>query len=175
VIDPEESPYIWATNALPAPRARQFSIRDVLVGTTILAALMGAAKAGDLLRMQFVTELYASGFIFVLAVAIASAVISIVALWAALGQGNLMLRLTVSLVLPMVVGVAVTVYCFHLQQSIRLGGRMYWQFYRWYETGYWWIGWMFLIGALLAASLIIYRTLGYRLVRRERIEQGGIA
>ena len=41
----------------------------------------------------------------------------------------------------------------------------YWQ---WCMNGYWWIGWMFLTGVLLASSLIIYRTLGYRLVRIAR-------
>jgi hypothetical protein len=146
---------------------RQFSIRDVLIVTTGLSALLGLAKAGNMLNLGFLVDLYRSGFLFVLTVAVASAMISIAALWAALGQGNVALRVAVALILPALIGGAVAAYCRYLE-SAATSGWSYWQFYRWIETGPWWIGWMFLIGALLAASLVIYRTLGYRLVRTVR-------
>jgi hypothetical protein len=38
--------------------------------------------------------------------------------------------------------------------------------HRWLEVGWWWIAWMFLSGGLLAASLLVFRAVGYRLVRR---------
>jgi len=141
----------------------QFGIRDVLIGTTCLAVLLGIAKAGDFLSVQFVQRTYAVGFLYVATVAVSSAAVLLVAIWAALGRGSLTLRILVLLLASLAVGEALAWYAVHVGQP-KMALNLDYRFAHWYAIGYWWIGWMFLAPALLAASLVIFRTLGYRLV-----------
>lgn len=150
-------------NARPR-RLRQFGIRDVLIGTTVLAILLGAAKAGDMLRLEFVKEFFDSAFPFVIVIAGASSAISIVAVWAAVGQGRWFWRSTLALSVPLAIGFMLSRYCLELQRLVRGNKPFSYRFY-WAEIGDWWIGWAFLNGALLAASMLVFRALGYRLVR----------
>lgn len=149
----------------------QFGIRDVLVWTTSLAVLLAIAKAGDLLTMNFVKHVYDPGFLLLFTIGTCTAVVLIVALWSALGQGSAPWRYLVLSALSLSLGAAIAWYCIAMAKST---GPMAWRYSYWhlYSNGYWWIGWMFLTGVLLAASLIIYRTLGYRLVRSARRPKG---
>ena len=47
--------------------------------------------------------------------------------------------------------------------------------YVFYRGRLWWIAWMFLSGGLLAASLMIFRTVGYRLVRSGATSRRSVA
>src|SRR5262245_22493441 len=141
----------------------QFGIRDVLIGTTFLAVLLGIAKAGDLLNVQFIQRAYAVGFGFVATVAVSSAAVLLVAIWAALGRGNATLRILVLVLASLTVGAPLAWYAVHVGQPKMILNLDY-RFAHWYAIGYWWIGWMCLAATLLAASLMIFRTLGYRLV-----------
>jgi hypothetical protein len=150
----------------------QFGIRDVMVWTTCLAVLLAIAKAADFLTMNFLKNLYAPNILLPFTVGIITAVVLIVALWSALGRGNPAIRYLAMIVLSLGFGGAIGWYC---DMMARANSRaMTWSFtyWQWYSTGYWWIGWMFLTGALLAASLIIYRSLGYRLVRSAKRPKG---
>src|SRR5262245_48277213 len=147
----------------------QFGIRDVLIWTTCLALLLGIAKAGDLLKLEFVQQTYAVGFLLVATVAISTAAVLLVAIWASLGRGRFTLRLLVLVLTALVVGTPLALYSVHIGQPMMVSNRDY-RLAHWYAIGYWWISWMFLTATLLAASLIIFRTLGYRLVGVPRRE-----
>ena len=150
----------------PADKAKvplQFGIRDVLIWTTSLAVLLAIAKAADLLTMNFLRNLYAPGILLPFTIGICTAAVLITALWSALGRGSPVTRYLVLTVFSLALGGAIGGYCIASAQSMKIG----WSYsqWHWHLNGFWWIGWMFLTGALLAASLIIYRTLGYRLIR----------
>jgi hypothetical protein len=154
-------------------RSLQFGIRDVLIGTTSLALLLAVAKAGDFLTVRYLRHIYDHGFLFVFTIAISTAAVLIVALWAALGRGHVLVRAITLLVASLAVGGPLGWYCVNIGQPQAMAiwaapnasaTTAYW-LQHWYAPGYWWLGWMFLAGTLLAASLVIYRTLGYRLVR----------
>jgi hypothetical protein len=160
-------------DAAPAGGGRkllQFGIRDVLIGTTSLALLLGLAKAGDLLTLEYVRRFYDRGFLFVFTIAISTAIVLIFALWAALGRGHIVVRTAALLLVTLAVGAPLGWYCVNIGQPqaraamFKPAATTYWVDH-FYSAGYWWLGWMFLAGALLAASLLIYRRLGYRLVR----------
>lgn len=148
----------------------QFGIRDVLIGTTSLALLLGLAKAGDLLTLEYARRIYDRGFLFVFAIAISTAIVLIFALWAALGRGEVLARITTLVAVSFAVGCSIGWYCLNFGQPqtraalFKPATTTFWVDH-FYAAGYWWIGWMFLAGALLAAYLLIYRRLGYRLVR----------
>jgi hypothetical protein len=150
----------------------QFGIRDVMIWTTSLAVLLAIAKAADFLTMNFLRNLYAPDILLSFTIGIITAVVLIVALWSALGRGNPASRYLVLSALSLGLGGAVGWYCDAQAKVKAIAGGFSTSYWQWYSTGYWWIGWMFLTGALLAASLIIYRTLGYRLVRSAKRPKG---
>jgi len=161
-----------ASSALAPADARrvQFGIRDVLVGTTGLAILLGVAKAGDLLTWRFLQSTYSAGFLFVFLAAICTAATLLVALWAALGQGRATTRFLVLVLAALALGAPIAAYCVHELAAGRARPLVLYnsRLFHWYTTGYWWLGWMFLAGTLLAGLLVIFRELGYRLVRKAR-------
>lgn len=150
----------------------QFGIRDVMIWTTSLAVLLAIAKAADFLTMNFLRNLYAPDILLSFTIGIITAVVLIVALWSALGRGNPAIRCLVLTLLTLGLGGAIGWYCDAQAKAKAMAGGFSTSYWQWYSTGYWWIGWMFLTGALLAASLTIYRTLGYRLVRRAKRPRG---
>lgn len=162
----------------PRRRPLQFGIKHVLIWTTALAILLGAARGLGLLRWQAAQELVRSGLFWKLTVATTSAIVIIVALWVALGQGHWLLRYGAGLIIALVIGGGLAAWSFYnfsvlsnMLNSGRLGGivsQSLYELLRWYEVGFWWLGWLFLSGGLLAATLIILRVLGYRLVRHRR-------
>lgn len=149
----------------PANQRLQFGIRDVLIGTTSLAIALAIAKAGDLLTLKAIQNLYAAGFFFVVLIATCTAAVLLVALWAALGRGRTLFMALLVILASLALGAPIAWYCINVGQPQMMLNRDY-RLYHWYATGYWWLGWMFLTGTLLASLLIIYRTLGYRLVRQ---------
>jgi len=154
-------------------RSLQFGIRDVLIGTTYLAIVLAIAKAGGMLTWQFVPNLYAAGLLFVVLIATCTAAVLLIALWASLGRGRSWLRTRGVVLASLAFGSPVAWYCVNIGQPQMILNRDY-RLYHWYATGYWWIGWMFLAATILAGSLIVFRTLGYRLVRippRERLRK----
>jgi hypothetical protein len=159
-----------ASDACTGSHSLQFGIRDVLIGTTSLAIVLAIAKAGGLLTLQFVQNVYAAGLLFVVLIATCTGAVLLMDLWASLGRGRAMLR-TLSVVLAsLAFGSPIAWYCVNVGQPRMILNRDY-RLFHWYATGYWWIGWMFLAATILAGSLIIFRTLGYRLVRVPRRER----
>lgn len=163
-------------------RRFQFAIRDVLIWTTVLAVLLGLMRgAGMLVWVTFSDHpaLYFKG-----TVALLSAMAILFALWASLGQGHWVVRYSLLVVVLLALGGAMGALSRYgewvvNQWILRNGPKGFssYVFYQWHEVGWWWIAWMFLSGGLLAASLLVFRAVGYRLVRKkwtgERPAQAG--
>src|SRR5262245_25008021 len=133
----------------------QFGIKDVLLWMTALGPLLAVSRLG---AWQFLAE------------GVLNAVVLVVALWAALGQGSPWLRWSL---LPLLCGIAGA-----LQADFDLYVTKSWQWFRpmpprfvssaHIEYLFWrWdvIISFFLGSGMLAATLLIYRVLGYRLCR----------
>ncbi|MFN0017274.1 MAG: hypothetical protein ACKVP0_03380 [Pirellulaceae bacterium] len=156
------------------PRNLQFGIKDVLIWTTVLAILLGLMRGAGMLNWGTFTEnpsLYLKW-----TVALVSAIVILFALWASLGQGHWLLRYTLLVAMLILLGAAVgglsiygeKLYGLWQSRSVAPGWYSYdYDLYPWKEVGWWWIAWMFLSGGLLAASLMIFRAVGYRLVKRQ--------
>ena len=157
--------------------ATQFGIRDVLILTTVLAVLLGIARALDMLSARAAQDLLRSGAIAKLSITIVGAIAIVVALWMALGSGSFWVRYPVGISAILFLGLLVAVWSrfrlFFLQTPGRRLGSSDFEVIRLYETGPWWIGWLFLSGGLLAATLIILRARGYRLVRVRQMPSNG--
>jgi hypothetical protein len=93
----------------------------------------------------------------------------IVALWASLGSGPWWLRIPVLLFALLGIGFVLGVIEFCINASPRLTYAELWSCRQefWSHDG-WYIAWVALAGGLLAASLVILRVIGYRLVRPAR-------
>ncbi|HMC11649.1 MAG TPA: hypothetical protein VKH44_10175, partial [Pirellulaceae bacterium] len=153
-------------------RRFQFGIRDVLIWTTSLAILLGLMRGAGMLVWINLTDhpsLYFKG-----TVALVSANAIVLSLWASLGQGHWALRYSLLVVMLLLLGAALSglsIYGEHLVNFWRsptgpMSSRYFdYDLYHWREVGWWWIAWMFLSGGLLAASLMIFRAVGYRLIR----------
>jgi hypothetical protein len=155
-------------------RALQFNLKHVLIWTTGLAMVLGAARALNLLNWQ-AAQSFMHGILFwktVLAVVSASCIV--VALWVALGQGHWLVRYSVGLLYLLAVGSGVSKWSQHNLTALQTGARRIWlqndwELNRWYGLGWWWLGWLFLCSGLLASTLLILRALDYRLMRGPRV------
>ena len=99
-----------------------------------------------------------------------TAIAIVFAVWAALGKGNWLIRYALLTFVLLGLGASLGAFCRYADQHLSLGRFSYqgydWTLHFWLEVGWWWIAWMFLSGGLLAASLLIFRAIGYRLVKR---------
>jgi hypothetical protein len=153
-------------------RALQFNLKHVLIWTTGMAVLLGIGRAFDLLNWQ-AAERFTQGVLFWKGVlAIMSAVGIIVALWVALGRGHWAMRYSIGLLYLLAIGSGVSLWSKHNHNALQIGMRTWsrheWELVKLYEVGWWWLGWLFLSAGLLASTLLILRTLEYRLVRRAK-------
>ncbi len=157
----------------PGSSRLQFGIRDVLVWTTVMAILLGLMRGADMLEWKSVSD-HPSVFLMC-SVAFLSAMVVVFAVWASLGKGHPLLRYGLLMVMLLVLGAGMGAACVYADDWLKrparggllsYGGYDY-DLHRWLEVGWWWIAWMFLSGGLLAASLIVFRAVGYRLVRRK--------
>jgi hypothetical protein len=150
------------------PEPLQFQIRHVLGWTTGLAILLGLAKGLDLLNLETLRRIVRPEVAFVSSLALASAIVIVVALWAALGQGSRLMRYSVLVFATMAVGGSIAGYCaywIYLRQS----NLVRWsELFRWYNIEWWWLAWTPLSAGFLVASLLILRTTHYRLVKQRR-------
>jgi hypothetical protein len=152
----------------------QFGIKHVLTWTTALAILLAIGRGMDLLRWEVAQEAMNQCKPWKIVMAAGSGMTIIVALWVALGTGRWWWRYPAGVLMVLLLGSLLSIWNNTRQlASIALanaGGwrQVDWELMEWYEIGWWWLAWMFLSGGLLAATLIILRVLGYRLVRLAR-------
>ncbi|HVA49474.1 MAG TPA: hypothetical protein VNH11_24115 [Pirellulales bacterium] len=139
----------------------QFSIRHLLVVTTVVAILVPIVKGSLQSSSRWMDTrqwLHAAADGGVLAL------ISLAALWAALGSGNWLIKIG-----------------FFALLAVAAGGGLYWleltALYRQpyslapvplTHAGWRWIAWTLLTGSFLAGMLLVLRPTGFRLVRRRR-------
>lgn len=155
---------------------KQFAIRHVLIWTTGLAVLLGIFRAFDAYSWMQVTADFERRRTALLTAGLLMASVHVVSMWAALGFGSWSQRLLVlSITLP---AIGLTLALLHWYSSlvpvlrkfssfVSLWNDPIWQNEFWYYNAKL-IVWVPLSGSLLAASLIILRVIGYRLVRRTR-------
>jgi hypothetical protein len=161
-----------ATGDAASARTMQFGIRHVLIWTTSLAVLLAMLRALDLLSLQTLREVSREGGVSLLTAGIVVAATFVVAVWAALGAGPAWLRVPILLsVLPMA-GLTLALQSWNADRlrwspgtSISDLWNQSWLWQQFWREYSWLAFWVALAGCLLFASLIILRTLGYRLVR----------
>jgi hypothetical protein len=151
-------------------RVLQFNIKHVLIWTTAMAAMLGVARGLDMLNLQTAQQILRGGLGSKMIVAVTSAIVIIVALWVALGQGHWLARYSVGVAFALLTGVGLAFWSNYRFAAINSGFPRFWTSDLWrlrefYEVGWWWLAWLFLSSGLLAATLIILRVLDYRLVK----------
>jgi hypothetical protein len=168
--------------------ASQFGIRDLLLWTTSLAIVLALARAFDfwdesLRVMAWMRELInvklgsgSTEIPLTATEAVLTAMVLLVALWAALGQGRARWRWSLLAAFAVTAGLGYGVFHFRLLT-------MPWGRNGWINHSFWeprWralfysfegprIAWYCLAGGLLFATLLSFRTLGYRLCRVQRL------
>jgi len=151
----------------------QFGLRHVLVFITVLAILLGVARAAQMLTLPFFLDVVRSLKLWRLGIACPSAMLIVLAFWAALGRGSALLRIALITLGCVVIGFGMTRWSAHmLQTMVPLRGTMdmdMWERMRFWEIRYWWIAWYALSTGLLAACLLFFRARGYRIIRTRRI------
>ncbi len=138
----------------------QFSIGDMLLWTTALVPVLLLAKELDWLKF-----LHAGWFVVVLGIGFAA--VALVGMWAGLGQGSLIVRLAVLGIAAPAVGALLARMTAPPWNMLDLN-QWDWQFSMAERIGFTWMAWTSLAGGFLAATLLIFRARGYRLLRKRR-------
>ncbi len=179
-IDPTgQLSLVTSPDHLPSQRsASQFQLRDLLIWTTALAIALAVARVinywgSSFAAWQYILSIAATGRtkLFLLGsptAAILTAVVLLVALWAALGQGSTRLRWSLLLLIVGAVSVGHGLHDYYQKSWTP----------RWsplimllLDRDYFWsleaplLIWHWLTGGMLFAALLIVRALGYRLCR----------
>jgi hypothetical protein len=161
-------PPLAGKEASPPPPSRrmQFSIRHVLIWTTSLALILGVLRFLELLSLDAWIPFFEKDSIATLTGGLLLACVFVVSLWAALGSGPIWLRLPILALALSATGFLLGVihWCLERNPSVSYSDLWRYRDYFW-ETDGWYVAWVFLAGSLLAASLVILRVIGYRLVR----------
>lgn len=150
----------------------QFGLRHVLVLMTALAILLGAARAAQVLTLPFFLEVVRSLKVWRIVIATPSAMLIVLAFWAALGKGSAKLKTMLIAVGCVGIGFGMAKWAIHMLKKAAGGGVIfsadYWQRIRFWELEYWWIAWYCLSTGLLVACLLFFRIRGYRIIRARR-------
>ncbi len=141
-------------------RFLQFSIRDVLFWTTALAVILGIAQQSGSLTLT---------------AGVLAGIVLVAALWAALGGGPAWLRWPVLAVFAVVAGIIYTV-CEYFDRVSNASWNTVWDdatyFFTYHRVP---LVWPPLVGGLLFAALLFFRTQGYRLSREATLGERGTA
>jgi hypothetical protein len=155
----------------------QFGVRDVLIWTTSLAFALGILRALDLLSIPGLSWLIGSQFVGHISSGLLIAIVLVVAVWGALGEGAWWLRIAVLLPVCGLSGFVLRIMIYYAQwreenmAATRWGGNYPFSLSVAFERNEWAMYWIPLAGGLVFASLLIFRTLGYRLLRAKRADQ----
>jgi hypothetical protein len=143
----------------------QFSIRDMLVWTTATVPVLVVAKEVDwFLLLDFGWH----AMILAMMLGIGCAAATLVGMWAGLGKGSIVVRLAILGTAAPAIG---ALLAWAMTPANRTGISSAWAgifFWIAERIGYTWIAWTSLAAGFLAASLLIFRARGYRLLRKRR-------
>lgn len=152
--------------AAPGGRSLQFGIAHMLVWTAALVPVLVFVRGLDLV---LVPDLGWQVVLRIVSLGGCLAVVSLVAVWVALGKGSLPARLVVLAAGPPVVGTVLCAMTSTWQATLR--GRLSGAFREIDYLGWWWVAWTCLAACFLAGLLLVFRESGYRLIRRLPGEQ----
>ena len=154
-------------------KVAQFGIRHVLIWTTSLAFALGVLRLLGLLSIPGLSRLLSSQLLGYATLGTLIAIVLIVALWAGLGQGRFYLRWSALAISCLAAGAAL-IY-FEYRRDLAWNRRLLWiQSYFEILNDYWyWLAWTCLAGGLLFATLLMFRTLGYRLLWTRKFSSRG--
>lgn len=143
----------------------QFSLRHLLIATTLVAVIIPVMQ--QLLR----SSQWLSGLQWIHASSdgLLLGLVSLTALWMALGRG----RWAIKAILFLVLATAAAGALWWLETSIAYKVRWSFRPEPLTDAGRWWFAWTLLTGAFLAGSLFVLRATDYRLVRRQRAVHAG--
>lgn len=138
---------------------RQFNIRHMLVWTTVVPVILVLTKGVDWL---FFRDSPWFELLLALLLGVIVALVSLIAIWSALGRSDWRLRVSVLMVAPPLLGASAGWFLEKARNSLALGR---WVSFIMRGDIVVWIAWMALAAGLLAAMLLIFRARGYRLMR----------
>ena len=144
------------------PGPMQFSIRHLLIATTVVAIFMSILQ--ELLR-ESSQSLAGRQWLHASADGVVLAVVSLAAMWAALGAGRWCVKILTFAMLTLAAGASL---CW-LEKTVLypVPWSTTWKAKLTY-AGWWWVAWTSLAGSFLAGMLLVLRATGYRLIRRRR-------
>jgi hypothetical protein len=155
----------------PQRSTGQFNVRDLLLWTTSLALVLAVLRALALLNWSEWLPEFRRDLVTPATLGVLAAGAFVVALWAALGSGRVIARLAVLALALASLGFLAAILTWYSQTWNTPGfrwwapwdGQYTWAVFWHYDA---WLAMMVILpGSLLYASLIIVRTIGYRLVR----------
>ena len=167
-----------STKAIDSERpVMQFNLKDMLIWATVLSMLLVTIKGLHVLDWFAHGEYSLTGLLWKLTIAFASSIAIIVALWVALGREPWFVRYPLGSLMALAIGFGLSKWSLYnaayyqknwlalYRAAIARGDELDYDTISSYDIGWWWLIWIFLGSGLLAATLIILRTLQYRLVR----------
>jgi len=173
---PLATPNEWGVQRVPT---RQFTLTHMFLWTTATAIIL---KLLPLVNVPVDRLIESVGLVSTVTLGSGLATISLVAMWSALGNGPILLRLAMPIISAAGVGTASLYICSVIRDRVlaapipvtatAASASAFWQYS---PTMYWvvkigdaWIVWCMLSSCFLAAFLIVFRASGYRLVRRTK-------
>jgi hypothetical protein len=144
------------------PGPIQFSIRHLLIATTAVAIIVPIVK--EMLHASS-QSLGGRQWLHASADGVVLAVVSLAAMWAALGVGRWWIKIMAFAMLALSAGASL----YWLEKTVLypVPWSPTWKASLTY-AGWWWVAWTSLAGSFLAGMLLVLRATGYRLVRRRR-------
>lgn len=138
----------------------QFSLRHLLIATTVVAVVIPLMQQ-TLRSSQWLSSLQ---WLHAAADGLLLGLVSITALWMALGKGRRMIKA----ILFVMLATAAAGALWWLETSIAYKVRWSLRPEPLTDAGRWWFAWTLLTGSFLAGSLLVLRATEHRLVRRQR-------
>ena len=158
--------YLLEIGVVPADNERsnriqvlQFGMRHMLALISVCAVGLGVARAAGMLTVEALLGYRFRDIIFIVSIAMLTAMMLVAVIWATLGQGSTLAR--ASLLVGVLVFTAAGACWYALPLPGANANMLAWRF-----LGLRWWLWFASAGSVLAALLFFLRGLGFRLVRR---------
>ena len=146
-------------------RSAQFGMRDMFVGTTLLAVVFAVLRSSQ--QIGIIDQLSGVGNhrLWICLLGVSTAFCMITAIWSALGKEGTVLRCIAFLALVCVAG---GFHWYDSEQFIQAGKLVTaqdWERYRAAQLKAWWFAWFLISPSVLLTILLFFRFGGYRLSR----------
>jgi hypothetical protein len=153
------SGHVLSTSTL---HASQFGVKHMLIWATALVPILLVVRGLDTFVLNTIVQ---GGAFSIILLAVCLAAVNLVAIWAVLGGGFWLVRLSILLLVPLPIALGLSSHSAHLHTRFgRWNGPPIIDTY--VEMRDHWLSWLWLDAALLAALLLFLRANGYRLQRK---------